>query len=138
MTLLEACKLQHEAIDDLMARLNEADRSFMPTKSGKPWDAVLAGNAAIAQASAQPEPAAIVREKPHSLEVHRDAKGVYSWTAKVYFDLDDFATEDSAPTSLLEDIDADMRKRFLPPEPDLGDQLEASIATLAARAGTYK
>lgn len=48
--LLKACKLQHDAIDILFARLIELDHSFYPSKSGKPWEAILAGNAAIRQA----------------------------------------------------------------------------------------
>jgi hypothetical protein len=48
--LYEACKAQHEAIDLLFARLCELDHEFLPSKSGKPWEAVLLGNKAIAQA----------------------------------------------------------------------------------------
>jgi hypothetical protein len=44
--LLTACKLQHAAIDLLMAMLIEAKTGFMPTKSPC-WPAVVAGNAAI-------------------------------------------------------------------------------------------
>jgi hypothetical protein len=57
--LLAACKAQHEAIDTLFAMLIVATRSdrpsesgmaFMPSKSGQPWEALVAGNAAIAKA----------------------------------------------------------------------------------------
>jgi hypothetical protein len=51
--LLAACKLQHDAIDMLFVML--IDRSppgetFHPSKSGAPWEALVAGNAAIAKA----------------------------------------------------------------------------------------
>lgn len=49
--LLEACEAQHEAIDILFAMLIEARTGFLPTKSGKPWEACLKGNAAIAKAT---------------------------------------------------------------------------------------
>lgn len=54
--LLDACRAQQEAIDRLMAMLialtgqNGLDDVFLPSKSGQPWEAVLAGNAAIAKA----------------------------------------------------------------------------------------
>lgn len=48
--LLEACKAQHEAIDLLFARLIQLDPSFFPSKSGKPWEAMVKGNEAIAAA----------------------------------------------------------------------------------------
>lgn len=59
--LLAACKAQHEAIDRLFAMLIVATRSghvrtekgFMPTESGQPWDALVAGNAAIAKATGE-------------------------------------------------------------------------------------
>jgi len=60
--LLAACKMQHEAIDRLFALLIIATRSdrpsesgmaFMPSKSGQPWDALVAGNAAIAKATGE-------------------------------------------------------------------------------------
>ena len=46
-TLLKACKAQHEAIDLLFAMLIKVDPNFFPSKSGKPWEAVVLGNAAI-------------------------------------------------------------------------------------------
>ena len=48
--LLTACKLQHAAIDLLFAMLMQVNPRFMPSQSGKPWEALLAGNAAIAKA----------------------------------------------------------------------------------------
>ncbi len=48
--LLEACRQQHKAIDTLFAMLIDCDKTFLPTRSGKPWEAFLAGNAAIAEA----------------------------------------------------------------------------------------
>jgi hypothetical protein len=59
--LLAACKAQHEAIDRLFAMLiiatgsdrpSESGMAFMPSKSGQPWDALVAGHAAIARAEA--------------------------------------------------------------------------------------
>lgn len=44
--LLAASKLQHEAIDLLFARLIALDKTFLPSKSGKPWEALQAGNKA--------------------------------------------------------------------------------------------
>ncbi len=49
--LLEACKVQGGAIDLLFAMLIQAHPSFLPTKSGQPWEALLAGNTAIAKAA---------------------------------------------------------------------------------------
>ncbi len=48
--LYEACKAQHEAIDILFARLIELDHTFFPSKSGKPWEAIILGNKALAKA----------------------------------------------------------------------------------------
>lgn len=51
--VLQVLKAQHEAIDRLFAHLIEAtrgkldDRPFMPSQSGQPWAACLAGNALI-------------------------------------------------------------------------------------------
>lgn len=45
--LLSAVKAQHEAIDILFALLIEKDPTFFPSKSGKPWQAILQGNEAI-------------------------------------------------------------------------------------------
>lgn len=53
--LLAACKAQHEAIDRLFALLikrSVSDDLFFPSRSGQPWDAFVAGNAAIAKAEA--------------------------------------------------------------------------------------
>jgi hypothetical protein len=53
--LLTACKQQHDAIDMLFALLitrSPRDDVFYPSKSGAPWDAAVAGNAAIAKAEA--------------------------------------------------------------------------------------
>lgn len=47
--LYEACKAQHDAIDRLFARLIEIDNNFFPSKSGKPWEATIQGNKAIAK-----------------------------------------------------------------------------------------
>ena len=51
--LLDACKAQHKAIDLLMAMLVECKPGFMPSKSGQPWKALLAGNAAIEKAESE-------------------------------------------------------------------------------------
>jgi hypothetical protein len=60
--LLAACKGQKQAIDTLFAMLIIATRSdqpsesgmaFMPSKSGQPWDALVAGNAVIARAESK-------------------------------------------------------------------------------------
>jgi hypothetical protein len=48
--LLAACKAQHEAIDMLFAMLISVDKTFFPSKSGPPWDALVQANAAIAKA----------------------------------------------------------------------------------------
>lgn len=46
----EALKAQHEAIDLLFAMLIERDKTFFPSKSGRPWEAMLLGNKALAKA----------------------------------------------------------------------------------------
>lgn len=51
--LLDACKIQHQAIDRLFAELIQRDKTFFPSKSGLPWEAVLKGNAAIAKAGGE-------------------------------------------------------------------------------------
>ena len=51
--LLDACKAQHEAIDRLFALLISNDSGFFPSKSGQPWQAILQGNAARAEAEKQ-------------------------------------------------------------------------------------
>lgn len=52
--MLEALKLQHEAIDILFAMVinltPRTQESFHPTKSGTPWEALLKGNDAINKA----------------------------------------------------------------------------------------
>jgi hypothetical protein len=48
--LLAACKVQHEAIDRLMARLITLDTGFLPSQSGQPWEALVQGNKAIKKA----------------------------------------------------------------------------------------
>ena len=48
--LLEACKSQQAALDDLFARLITIDPAFMPTLSGQPWEAVIQGVAVIEKA----------------------------------------------------------------------------------------
>ncbi len=52
--LLKACKEQHTAIDLLFSRLIMLDKTFMPSKSGVPWEAVKLGNKAIKMAEATP------------------------------------------------------------------------------------
>lgn len=47
--LCEALKAQHEAIDILFAMLIVQDKTFFPSKSGKPWEAIVQGNAALAK-----------------------------------------------------------------------------------------
>lgn len=39
--LLDACKAQHQAIDRLFAELIKRDKTFFPSKSGQPWEAVV-------------------------------------------------------------------------------------------------
>jgi len=53
--LLEACKAQHQAIDILFAKLIQLDKTFFPSKSGQPWEAVVKGNAAITKAEPKVE-----------------------------------------------------------------------------------
>ncbi len=50
--LLEACKMQHAAIDTLFARLISADIGFYPTQS-KEWAACVRGMKAIKLATEQ-------------------------------------------------------------------------------------
>lgn len=45
--LLDAVKAQHDAIDVLFALLIAKDPTFFPSKSGKPWQAIIQGNEAI-------------------------------------------------------------------------------------------
>lgn len=48
--LLIACKAQHEAIDRLMALVATLDYTFLPSKSGQPWEALTQGFEAIRKA----------------------------------------------------------------------------------------
>jgi len=52
-TLLEACKVQHEAIDYLLAMLVVEKPDFRPSKSGLPWSAAIQGNQAIKAAEGE-------------------------------------------------------------------------------------
>lgn len=55
--LLAACKAQHKALDILFAMLiarSPIGEPFQPSKSGEPWDAMLAGLAAITKAQGTP------------------------------------------------------------------------------------
>lgn len=45
--ILDALRQQHNAIDLLLAQRASADRSFIPTKTGPVWDAVVLGHNAI-------------------------------------------------------------------------------------------
>jgi len=51
--LLAACEAQHDAIDTLFAMLIECKTGFFPSQSGRPWDALLQGNAAIKKAKGE-------------------------------------------------------------------------------------
>lgn len=68
--LLAACQAQHDAIDELMARLiiltnrYTPHRVFYPSESGTPWDALRLGNAAIAKARIG---------NPHLIDTVKDA-----------------------------------------------------------------
>lgn len=48
--MYDALHKAHDAIDELFARLVIAEESFMPSKSGSPWKALLEINEAIAKA----------------------------------------------------------------------------------------
>lgn len=48
--MYEALKAQHDAIDTLFAMLIARDHEFSPSKSGRPWEALMLGVAAIAKA----------------------------------------------------------------------------------------
>lgn len=53
--MLEVLKAQHDAIDILFAMLIDITpypKKFFPSKSGKPWEAILKGNAVIDKAEA--------------------------------------------------------------------------------------
>jgi hypothetical protein len=45
--ILNALKMQHEAIDTLMAMLILRDKDFFPSRSGIPFDGLIAGNEMI-------------------------------------------------------------------------------------------
>lgn len=45
--LLPLLRQYHEAIDILLARLVALDEEFLPSESGKPWEALVTGNAKI-------------------------------------------------------------------------------------------
>lgn len=48
--LLDALEAQHLALDSLFAKLASSDRSFFPSESGMPWEAMQQGLGAIAKA----------------------------------------------------------------------------------------
>lgn len=49
--MLDALKEAHQAMDVLFAKLvNETDATFYPSKSGKPWEAIIKINEAIKKA----------------------------------------------------------------------------------------
>ena len=48
--MYEALKAQHNAIDLLFALLIDKDKTFFPSKSGQPWEAIIQGNKALAKA----------------------------------------------------------------------------------------
>ena len=73
------------------------------------------------------------REKPNSIEVHWNAKQEPAFTVKIYFSDD----ETGVVPAIIEDIRADLRRRFLPKPADLKADLEASIeAARKQNAGT--
>lgn len=66
------------------------------------------------------------RETTSSIELARDAKGVYRWTAKRYYDGEDQAAKDIAVAD-LEHIDQEMRKRFCPADVPLTQEQKDSL-----------
>jgi hypothetical protein len=48
--LLDACQAQHKAIDSLFAMIVTRDRSFLPSRSGEPWKAMVHCTKVIAEA----------------------------------------------------------------------------------------
>lgn len=48
--MYEALEAQHDAIDGLFALLISKDNTFFPSKSGKPWEAMIQGNSALKKA----------------------------------------------------------------------------------------
>lgn len=60
----------------------------------------------------QSEVLGLAREARSSIEVSRDAKGVYRWDIKLYFDRQD---GDELPTIIqLSRIDDELRRLFIP------------------------
>ena len=49
--MYEALEAQHEAIDILFSMLIERDKAFFPSKSGRPWEAMIQGNKALVKAN---------------------------------------------------------------------------------------
>lgn len=47
--LVDVVEKQHKAIDSLLTLASSTSPEFMPSKSGKPWEALLAGNRLIAE-----------------------------------------------------------------------------------------
>lgn len=47
--MYEALKAQQKAIDILFAKLIELDKTFFPSKSGQPWEAIIQGKKALAK-----------------------------------------------------------------------------------------
>lgn len=45
--LFDACQAQHVALDAMFARVAELDGTFLPSKSGQPWSALLQGVRAV-------------------------------------------------------------------------------------------
>jgi len=62
--MVEALKAQHDAIDILFAMLIESVPGFFPTKSGKPWEAMLQGNAVLSRATGERASPATHEEAP--------------------------------------------------------------------------
>lgn len=52
--VLDVLEAQHRAIDELFARIGLADRSFFPSQSGQPWEAIKSGKALIDQLKGLP------------------------------------------------------------------------------------
>lgn len=59
-----------------------------------------------------PNSASLAREARSSIEVSRDAKGVYRWDIKLYFDAE--AGAEDVVLSRLRRVDADLKTIFLP------------------------
>lgn len=45
--ILAVLRLQHDAIDLLLARVIMLDPAFLPTEAGRPWEAIIVGNSLI-------------------------------------------------------------------------------------------